>query len=106
MNCVFSRTCISLRSAVDARIVRDAVLVVRGGEAAEDQRDRDHVLDAVVAVGRIRERAGLVDDAHARLLRLDHDALDLVEPARDLRMQRHRGLDRGLRMELRRDRRS
>ena len=60
----------------------------------------------MVAIRRIRERAGLVDDAHARLLRLDDDALDLVQSARDLRMQRHRGFDRGLRMELCRDTRS
>jgi hypothetical protein len=41
-----------------------------------DQRDRDHVLDAVVAVGRVCERARLVDDADAWLLGFDDDALD------------------------------
>jgi hypothetical protein len=35
------------------------VFVVGGGEAAEDERHGDHVLDAVVAVGGIVERAGL-----------------------------------------------
>ena len=52
------------------------VFVVRGGEPAEDQRHRHHVLDAVIAIGGIRERPGLVDDAHARLLGLDDDAID------------------------------
>ena len=106
MNVVFSRTHHSPAQRVDARIVRDGVLVVGGGEPAEDQRHGDHVLDAVVAVGRVGERPGLVDDAHARLLRLDHDALDVVEPVLDRRVQLHRALDRGLRVELRRDRRS
>ena len=88
---------------VDARIGGDRVLVVRGREPPEDQRHRHHVLDAVVAVGGIGERAGLVDDAHARLLRLDHDALDLAEALLHLRMQRHRRLDGGLRVELGRE---
>ena len=65
---------------VHPRIGGDGVLVVRGRQPSVDQRDGDHVLDAMVAVGGIRERARLVDDAHARLLRLDHDALDRIEP--------------------------
>ena len=66
---------------VDARIGGDGVLVVRGRQPPVDQRDGDHVLEAVIAVGGIGERAGLVDDAHARFLRLDHDALDRVRAA-------------------------
>ena len=54
---------------VDARVRGDVVLVVGGGEPAEDQRHGDHVLDAVVAVGRVVERALLVDDADRRLVR-------------------------------------
>src|SRR5439155_21188046 len=32
---------------VDSRVGGDAILVIRGGETAEDQGDRDHVLDAM-----------------------------------------------------------
>ena len=63
---------------VDARapdgIAGDGVVVVFGGEAAEDQGDGDHVLDAVVAVGGVVERALLVDDAHAGFVGADGDA--------------------------------
>ncbi len=64
---------------VDARVGGDVVLVVGGGQPAVDQRHRDHVLDAVVAVGGIVQRALLVDDADRRLVGADHDLLDLVE---------------------------
>src|SRR5690606_35676111 len=70
------------------------------GEAAEDQRNRDHVLDAVVAVGIVGERAGLVDDAYARFLGFDHDLFDAVELAGHFRVQPHRAFDRGLGVEL------
>ncbi len=50
------------------------------------------------------ERSRLVDDAHARLLGLDDDALDLRELVLDLRVQGHRRFDRGLRMEFGRKR--
>src|SRR5258706_2751742 len=49
--------------SVDPRIGGHVVLVVRGGQAAEDQRHGDHVLNAMVAVGRVGERGRLVDDA-------------------------------------------
>src|SRR5216110_2323335 len=65
--------------------------------------DRDHCIqymDAVIAVGGIGERPYLVDDAHARLLGLDDDALDVGEPLPDLRMQGHRRLDCRLGVEL------
>ena len=55
----------------------DGVVVVFGGEAAEDEGDGDHVLDAVVAVGGIVERALLVDDADAGFVGADGDALDV-----------------------------
>ena len=71
-----------------------------GGERAEDEADGGHVFQAMVAVGGIRERAGLVDDAHRGFVRGDLDALDLVEPVAHERVQRDRGLDGGLRVEL------
>ena len=54
----------------------------------------------MVAIGRIVQRAGLVDDAYARFLRFDDDFFDVVDAILYARMQRHAGLDRGLRMKL------
>ena len=88
---------------VDAWIVGHGVLVVRRGQTTEDQRHRHHVLNAVIAIRGIGERPGLVDDAHARFLRLDDDALDERELVLHLRMQRQRAFHRGLRVELRRE---
>ena len=54
----------------------------RGGEPRVVEQLR--LADAEQLVrrpGRVRERAGLVDDAHARFLRLDRDLLDLVAQA-------------------------
>ena len=86
---------------VDARVGGDVVLVVGGGQAAEDQRHGDHVLDAVVAVGRIVERALLVDDADRRLVRADRDLLDVVAAGPcTCGCSCHRAFDRGLRVEL------
>ncbi len=56
----------------------DVVFVILGRETPVDERDGDHVLDAVVAVGGIVERAGLVDDALPAFLRFDDDALDFI----------------------------
>jgi hypothetical protein len=53
---------------IDLRVRGDRVLVVCGGEPAVEQRHRHHVLDAVVAVGGVVERALLVDDADRRLV--------------------------------------
>ena len=50
-----------------------------GTQSALDQSNRDHVLQAVVAVGGAGQWAGLVDDADAGLLGLYHDALDVVQ---------------------------
>ena len=80
------RTFIFCAQRVDARIGGGRVLVVLGRQRRRGSAPTaDHVLDAVVAVGGVVERAGLVDDPDRRLLRLDHDALDLVEPVLDLR---------------------
>src|SRR6187402_1633125 len=65
--------------SVDAWIASNIVLVVSSSESTEDQRDGNHVLNAVVAVGGIRERTGLVDDANARFLGLNHDFVDLID---------------------------
>jgi hypothetical protein len=88
---------------VDPRIAGDRVLVVGGGEAAEDERHRHHVLQAVIAVGGVRQRTGLVDDAHRRFLGVDDDAIDVVEALRDLSVQLHGTFHRGLGVKLGRE---
>src|ERR1700704_822175 len=88
---------------IDARIGGDSVLVVGGAETAFDQADRHHVLDAVIAIRRIVQRAFLVDDADRRLVGDDLYSFYVVEAILDLRMQLDRRLHRGLRVELGRE---
>ena len=64
---------------VDARVAGNGVFVVGGGQAPEDHRHGDHVLDAVIAIRRVIERPCLVDDANAGLLRFDNDLVDVVD---------------------------
>ena len=87
---------------VDPRVGGDAIFVIRGSEAAEDQWDRDHVLDAMVAIRRVGERALLVDDANGRFVGAYGDPADRVEAVLDLVMERHRAFDRSLAVEFRR----
>jgi hypothetical protein len=81
-------------------IRRRVVLVVGGRQAAPQQRDGDHVLQAVVAVGWIVQWAPLVDDAQRRLVRADEHAFDRLPPPGDLRLQLESALDRRLGVEL------
>src|SRR3546814_10008619 len=67
---------------VDARIGRDIVFIIPGGQPSEERRDGNHVLDAVIAIGWIVQRSLLVDDADAGPLRADRDAANLVSAAR------------------------
>ena len=41
--------------------------------------DRHGVLKTVIAVGRVVQFPGFIDDAHCGFLCLDHDFFDLVE---------------------------
>ena len=79
------------------------VLVMVGRQPAEDQRHGHHVLDAMVAVGRVVQRAGLVDDAHADSWVSITMRSIWLEPVLDLRMQLHGALGRGLGVELGRE---
>jgi len=56
---------------IDPRIPRDLILIVGRREPAEQQGNGHHVLDAMIPVGRIGQRSGLVDDAYPGLLRFD-----------------------------------
>ncbi len=85
---------------IDRRVRGDLVLVVPRRQATEQQRDGHHVLNAMIAIRGVRKGAGLIDDANARLLRLDDDPIDVRDPVLHLRMQRQRRFDSGLSMEL------
>ena len=86
---------------IDAGIDRDSVLVIGGSQSTENQRHSHHVLDAVIAVGRIGERTRLVDDADRRLVRADGDPADVLEPVFHTRVQSHGAFDRGLGVKFR-----
>ena len=68
----------------------DVILVVGGGQPTEDQRHGDHVLDAVVAIGRVVERPLFVDDANAGFVRADRDLLDETPHRADVPATRRR----------------
>src|ERR1035438_6074856 len=85
---------------IDPGIGRRGILVVPGRKRTLDQPHGHHVLEAMVAVRRVGERPGLVDDPPAALLRLDRDPLHLCEPRGDLWVEGDRGLDRRLRVEF------
>lgn len=80
------------------------VRVVAGGKAAKDEHDRAHVLDAVVAVGKVVHGLELlVDDADAGLVRADGDLLDVgggLAHGLELGVDLLRGLDGRLGVEL------
>ncbi len=57
----------------------------------------------MIAVGRVVQRPGFVDDPDGRFLRLDPDGLDLLQAVLDERVQGERGLDRGLSVKLGRE---
>lgn len=81
-----------------------AVDVVGGLEAAEDEHDGGHVLDAVVTVGKVVHGLELlVDDADAGLVGSAGDGLDVgggLAHGLELVVDLLRGLDGGLGVEL------
>ena len=93
-----------LPERIDARVGGNGVLVIPGGEAAEDQGDGGHVLDAVVTIRGVIQRAGLVDDTHACLLGFHHHLVDVSQPVPNLFMQGQGRFHRGLGVKLSRER--
>ncbi len=61
-----------------------------------DQSHGNHILHAVIAVGGIVQRPGLVHDAHQRALAVNVDALDVGKPVSHVGMQPERALHSGL----------
>src|SRR5688572_3090370 len=81
---------------VDARVGRHVVLEIPRGEAPEDEAHRDDVLGAVIPVGGIGERAGLVHDAHQGFLAAELDPLDVADAVLYQRVQPERAFHRRL----------
>src|SRR6202044_1059133 len=85
------------------RIEGDGVFVIGGGEAAEEEGNGDHILDAMIAIGGVPKRTFLVDDAEAGFVGADRYFLDGFggEAAlSELVSELHCCLDGGLRMEF------
>ena len=89
---------------IDTRIARDIFFIVGRSEVALNQTDSAHVLNAMVAIGGIIERAFFVDDADGGFVGGDDDIFDVVQAIFHIRVQRDRAFHRGLRMELSRER--
>ena len=66
----------------------------------ESVRTGVKAIDAMIAIGRIVQRPGLVDDSNSCLLGFNDNPFDLVNAAPGLLMQRNACLDAGLRMEF------
>ncbi|CAM2154606.1 hypothetical protein PT2222_300120 [Paraburkholderia tropica] len=88
---------------VDARVARDIVFVIGGRQSSEKDRHGHHVLDAMIAVRRIRQRAGFVDNADRRFVRADRNARDVFGALAALNeqgVQRHGRFGGGLCVEF------
>ena len=89
-----------LAEPVDPRVASVLVVVVFRAQISLQQCNGDHVLEAVVAVGRVVEGTALADDPDGRLLGGDDHPVDLVEPVAHLAVQRQGALHRGLGVEF------
>ncbi|MNL16752.1 hypothetical protein D3C87_1378060 [compost metagenome] len=78
----------------------EIVLVVLGYQVTEGQRHGRHVLDAVIAISGIGQRADLGNNPDRRLMRGDDDFVDFMQAITHLRVQRHRRLTRRLCVKL------
>ncbi len=85
---------------VDARVSGHWVLVMLRGESAEDKTDRGHVLETVVAVGGIVQRAGFINDSERGLVSGELNALDFAQSVFHERMKLNGAFDGRLGMEL------
>ena len=61
---------------IDPRVRGNFVLVVRGRQAAKNERHGDHVLDAIVSISRVIQRSGLIDDPLTAFLRFNNNSLN------------------------------
>src|SRR5690606_27189366 len=88
---------------VDARVFRNIIFVVGSSKSAENQRYSNHILDTMVAVGRIIQRPFLVDDTDGGLMCADTDMRNIsrcLAPFTQFTVQSHGSFHRGLGVEL------
>jgi len=86
---------------IDAQITSvKIVCVVISGQVSIEQRDRDHVLQTVVAISKVCEWANLGNDADSRLVGRHVDSSDLVDAVFNDRVKSDRSFGRSLRMEF------
>src|SRR5215475_8108050 len=77
--------CHLLAQGIDSRIFCRRLFVMIGSQCAEEQPDGGHVLQTMVPVSWIVERAFLVNDSNCRFLGCDDDLTDFIEPIANLR---------------------
>jgi hypothetical protein len=75
--CAILNTSNLLAQRIDSRIRGDGVLIVSRSQATKKQRDRDHVLNAMVSIGGVAQGSLFVDDAQASLMRPNRDGMDI-----------------------------
>lgn len=92
-----------LSEGIDSGVSGNLVSVVVGGESAVDERNGNHVLDAMVSVGVVVQRTLLVDDSHGGLLGSDLDLGNVIgslSELLELLVEQHGRLASGLGVEL------
>ena len=90
---------------VNTRIGGNVILVVSRGESAKKQRNRDHVLDAMVAISRVSQRSFLVDDSQAGFMSSDRDPSNVrsgLPQTNKMESDRQGRFNGGLRVKFRR----
>src|SRR6185295_17637338 len=83
-----------------ARVRRGSAMVMIGIQSSVDERNRDHVLQAVIPVGRIVEGSCLADDADRGIMRGENSAFNVGKTVLHEQVQLHRAFHRRLSMEL------
>src|SRR5258708_26221589 len=91
------------RKSIDPGICGNFVLIVIGRKLTENKANGSHVLQDMIAIGGIIQRAGFIDDAKRGLVGGDHNALDCVEARCYLGVKFDRSFDGGLGVEFRRE---
>jgi len=83
-----------------SRVFGGRIFVMVGVQIAEEQPDGGHILQTMIAVGRIMERAGFGDYPNRGLMSGDDDFVDFVQPTTNLWVQFNGSFDSGLSMKL------
>lgn len=89
-----------LSQGVNSGVLSEVILVVVSSQAAKDETDGSHVLQAVIAISGVDERTLLINNANSGLVGLHVDLLDLIQARSDLRVQLDGTLDSSLSVEF------